>query len=139
MSKNTSRKIMVSLIVLFAVLFLGIISVLSTANILTFKGYVSDTACGLRGEDTEGHDLTVCPQRYAVDNLKENSNSGYGIFIPYKNDSYRFLKFDNKGSAIVKLILEVTKKKRGIIVEAKGILANNMIIVSGMREITSMK
>jgi hypothetical protein len=95
----------------------------------TLRGYVVDQMCAGKMakkenamEKAEGHtkDCALNDQCAA---------SGYGIFSDGK-----YYKFDAKGSAEAKEIIEKSSREKALYFEAKGTLADDMLTVTSLKE-----
>ena len=62
------------------------------------------------------------------------AGSGYGIFSDGK-----FYKFDEKGSARAKELIEKSKREKGLFFEAKGTVGDGTMMVTSLKEATPPK
>lgn len=95
----------------------------------TLKGYVVDQACAGKMaakenamEKAEGHtkDCALNDQCAA---------SGYGIFSEGK-----YYKFDEKGSATAKTLIEKSKREKGLYFEARGTVGDGTMMLTSLKE-----
>jgi hypothetical protein len=100
----------------------------------TLKGYVVDQMCAGKMamkdnamEKAEGHSKECA--------LDDNcAGSGYGIFSGGK-----YYKFDEKGSATAKALIEKSKREKGLYFEAKGTVGDGTMALTSLKEATPAK
>ncbi|HEX7574589.1 MAG TPA: hypothetical protein VF514_16000 [Bacteroidota bacterium] len=98
------------------------------------KGYVVDQMCAGKMamkenamEKAEGHSKECA--------LDDNcAGSGYGIFSGGK-----YYKFDEKGSATAKGLIEKSKREKGLFFEAKGTVGDGTMTLTSLKEATPPK
>jgi hypothetical protein len=100
----------------------------------TLKGYVVDQMCAGKMamkenamEKAEGHSKDCALDDHC-------SASGYGIFSGGK-----YYKFDEKGSATAKNLIEKSKREKGLYFEAKGTLGDGTMMLTSLKEATPAK
>ena len=101
---------------------------------VTLKGYVVDQMCAGKMamkdnamEKAEGHSKDC-----ALDD--QCAGSGFGIFSGGK-----YYKFDEKGSATAKSLIEKSKREKALYFVAKGTLADDTITLTSLKEATPPK
>ena len=104
-----------------------------------YTGYLVCQSCGETGQsmDCDGVDIRKCPEMHTVNCLRMYTcvTSGFGIFIKNTDGSYRYCKFDKKGSDLAyKNIVAQTKKTDHLQVEVTGKLLNDTISVESISE-----
>ena len=100
----------------------------------TVKGYVVDQMCAGKMatkenvmEKAEGHSKDCALDEHCA-------ASGYGIFSDGK-----YYKFDEKGSALAKNLIEKSKREKGMYFEAKGTMGEGTMALSSLKEATPAK
>lgn len=100
----------------------------------TLKGYVVDQMCAGKMamkenamEKAEGHSKDCALDDHCA-------GSGYGIFSGGK-----YYKFDEKGSATAKGLIEKSKREKGLYFEAKGTVGDSTMILTSLKEATPPK
>ena len=100
----------------------------------TLKGYVVDQMCAAKMamkenpmEKAGGHSKDCALDDHCA-------GSGYGIFSDGK-----FYKFDEKGSARAKELIEKSKREKGLFFEAKGTVGDGTMMVTSLKEATPPK
>lgn len=100
----------------------------------TLSGYVVDQMCA------KGFAKKADPMVKAAAHTKECAleeacaASGYGIFSGGK-----YYKFDEKGSATAKKLIEQTKRTKGLYFEATGQVGDGSLTVASLKEATPEK
>ena len=100
----------------------------------TLKGYVVDQMCAGKMatkenamEKAEGHSKDCALDDHCA-------ASGYGIFSGGK-----YYKFDDKGSATAKDLIEKSKREKGLFFEAKGTIDDGTMTLTSLKEATPGK
>jgi hypothetical protein len=97
----------------------------------TLKGYVVDQMCAGKMamkenamEKAEGHSKDCALDDHCA-------ASGYGIFSDGK-----YYKFDEKGSAMAKNLIEKSKREKGLYFAAKGTVGDGTMTLTSLKEST---
>ena len=100
----------------------------------TLKGYVVDQMCAGKMatkenamEKAEGHSKDCALDDHCA-------ASGYGIFSGGK-----YYKFDDKGGATAKDLIEKSKREKGLFFEAKGTIDDGTMTLTSLKEATPGK
>jgi hypothetical protein len=100
----------------------------------TVKGYVVDQMCAGKMatkenvmEKAEGHSKDCALDDHCA-------ASGYGIFSDGK-----YYKFDEKGSAMAKGLIEKSKREKGMFFEAKGTMGDGTMTLTSLKEASPAK
>jgi hypothetical protein len=100
----------------------------------TLKGYVVDQMCAGKMamkenamEKAEGHSKDCALDDHCA-------GSGYGIFSDGK-----YYKFDEKGSATAKGLIEKSKREKGLYFVAKGTVGDSTMTLTSLKEATPPK
>jgi hypothetical protein len=123
------------LIALCTILFAFVLTVNAQgAKPATLKGYVVDQMCAGKMamkdnamEKAEGHSKDCALDEHCA-------ASGYGIFSDGK-----YYKFDEKGSATAKGLIEKSKREKGLYFEAKGTVGDGTMTLTSLKESTPAK
>jgi hypothetical protein len=96
---------------------------------LTLRGYVVDRRCGEKMATKENamEKAKAHTRECALNDLC--AASGYGIL-----SGGRYYRFDEKGSALAKSLLEKSKRTRGMYFVARGTVSRGMLTVSSLKE-----
>lgn len=117
-------------LILFAVMTV----VAQDAKPTTLSGYVVDQMCA-KGMAKKANAMEKAAAHTKQCALEEScSESGYGIFSDGK-----YYKFDEKGSATAKTLIEKSKRTKGLYFEASGKLGDGSLIVASLKEATPEK
>ena len=100
----------------------------------TLKGYVVDQMCA--GKMAMKEDAMNKAANHSKDcALDEHcAASGYGIFSGGK-----YYRFDEKGSATAKNLIEKSKREKGMYFEAKGTVGDGTMMLTSLKEATPPK
>ena len=110
-------------------------SLVAQAQVQVFQGYLCTAACGTKGIDSAGNDLTIHPEEHAVACMKECAYTGMGIMMKTAGSNrYAFFRFDPDGANLAQQILLSTKRDNGVTIEVKGSLKSDVIVVTAIRE-----
>ena len=123
------------LIALCAILLSAVLTVSAQdAKPATLKGYVVDQMCA--GKMVSKSNATEkAPGHTKECALNDQcAASGYGIFSGGK-----YYKFDEKGSATAKALIEKSKRESGLYFEAKGTLGEGTMTLTSLKEATPAK
>ena len=95
----------------------------------TLKGYVVDQMCA--GKMATKENAMEKAQAHTKDCALNDqcAGSGYGIFSGGK-----YYKFDEKGSATAKSLIEKSKREKGLYFEAKGTVGEGTMMVTSLKE-----
>lgn len=99
-----------------------------------FTGFLIDQACGVAGKDLGGNNIVEQPGKHTKDCAVVCNGSGYGISVKNDDGTYKYYKFDKKGSEIAAEIINKTGKKDNISISAKGADDGDTIKVSSIAE-----
>ncbi len=101
---------------------------------VTLKGYVVDQMCGTKMaakenamEKAEGHSKDCALDDHCA-------ASGFGIMSDGK-----YYKFDEKGSAMAKSLIEKSKREKGMFFVAKGTVGEGTMTLTSLKEATPGK
>ncbi len=116
------------------VLFAAITALAQDTKTVTLGGYVVDQMCG--GTMAKKANVMEKAAAHTRDcSLQEScSAEGYGIVSDGK-----YYKFDEKGSATAKSLIEKSKRSKGLYFEASGTLNNGTLTVASLKEATPPK
>ncbi len=116
------------------VLFAAMTALAQDTKTVTFNGYVVDQMCGT-GMAKKANAMEKAAAHTRDCALEEScSAEGYGIFSDGK-----YYKFDEKGSATAKGLIEKSKRAKGLYFEASGVLSNGTLTVASLKEATPAK
>jgi hypothetical protein len=104
----------------------------------TYTGYLICQSCGMQGKCSANNiDLTAHPEQFTLKCAKmaDCILSGYGIAIKQENGKYKYFAFDTNGSVLaLDNVIYQTKRADNLLVEVKGKMENNIIIVNSVKE-----
>ena len=116
------------------ILFAAMTVVAQEAKPTTLGGYVVDQMCA-KGMATKTNAMEKAAAHTKQCALEEScSAAGYGIFSDGK-----YYRFDEKGSATAKTLIEKSKRTKGLYFEASGKLGDGSLIVASLKEATPEK
>lgn len=119
-----------STLVLFAVMTASA----QDTKTVTLTGYVVDQMCA-GGMAKKANVMQKAAAHTRDCSLEEScSAEGYGIFSDGK-----YYKFDEKGSATAKVLIEKSKRSKELYFEASGVLDNGTLTVASLKEATPAK
>jgi hypothetical protein len=99
---------------------------------VTLKGYVVDQMCA-KGIAKKENMMEKAAGHTRQCALEENcAESGYGMFSEGK-----WYKFDDKGSAKAKGMIEKSKREKGLYFEAMGKVEGDTFVLSSLKEATA--
>ena len=77
-----------------------------------YIGYLSDTQCGQRGQDSSGNDLALSPQKHTMNCIRKLAHTGLGIIVKDKDGSTYYYRFDAKGNTLIQktILKQITSK-----------------------------
>ena len=116
------------------VMFAAMTVVAQEAKPTTLNGYVVDQMCA-KGMAKKANAMEKAAAHTKECALEEScSKAGYGIFSDGK-----YYKFDEKGSATAKTLIEKTKRTKGLYFEASGKVGDGSLTVASLKEATPEK
>ena len=103
------------------------------AKTVTMKGYVVDQMCAksLAKKENVMEKAAAHTKKCALE--EGCTDSGYGLFSDGK-----YYKFDEKGSAKAKELIEGSKREKELMFEASGSVDGDMFTVKTLKAITSL-
>lgn len=105
----------------------------------SFTGFLIDSYCGTKGYDPfHKIDIKKSPEKHLTECLSMDDcmKSGVGISIKQSDGTYKYFKFDKKGSKMADdNIMMMTKKKFNVKIAATGTLNGNVITVASVKEV----
>ena len=116
------------------VLFAAMTVIAQETKPTTLRGYVVDQMCA-KGFAKKTNSMEKAAAHTRECALEEScAASGYGIFSDGK-----YYKFDEKGSATAKGLIEKSKRAKGLYFEASGVLNDGTLTVASLKEATPAK
>lgn len=116
------------------VLFAAMSALAQETKTVTLNGYVVDQMCA-GGMAKKANAMEKAAAHTRDCSLEEScSAEGYGIFSDGK-----YYRFDEKGSATAKSLIEKSKREKGLYFEASGVLSNGTLTVASLKEATPVK
>ena len=96
---------------------------------VAMSGYVVDAMCakGMAGKETTMKKAMGHSKECALD--KDCAASGYGVFSDGK-----YYKFDEKGDAMAKGLIEKTTTEKGIMIDVTGTMKGETFVVASVTE-----
>jgi len=129
--RSSSRFLIITLVVL-ALAGLGASSAFAAPA--TYVGYLMDVACASGTTAADGSDPVNAPWDHTKMCLVACKASGFGVSLKV-GDSYKFFKFDKKGSDnAMAQVVNMTKRDKEIVVSVEGSLKDGVITVTSIKE-----
>lgn len=129
--RSSSRLLIITLVVL-ALAGLGASSAFAAPS--TYVGYLMDVACGSGTKALDGSDPVNAPWDHTKMCLVACKASGFGVSLKV-GDSYKFFKFDKKGSdAAMAQIVNKSARDKDFVVSVEGSMKDGVITVTSLKE-----